>query len=204
MGDGGRGHGVWLIAHRGWSIVWQRWGRKEGEWRRGWQGVQWRILDRGRRGGGGGHHLGQVCDGAEFRIQLFFLFSLESEPLPPPEQGAVLEHLDGLGVECPVGALARPVWSPGNLDEAVIEAEIVSEGVLPPLRVLPVIRKPLHDELVNLRQRQHPLGAVVEGHGCQGDVGVGGLAVTVSLAAGSRHLDCLLYCPVDACVICVM
>ena len=92
-------------------------------------------------------------------------------------------------MKCPVGALARPVWSPRNLDEAVIEAKIVSEGVLPPLCVLPVIWKPLHDKLVDLGEGQHPLGAVIEGHGGQGDVGVGGLAVTIRLAGRSRHLD---------------
>ena len=52
-------------------------------------------------------------------------------------------------MKSPVSSFARSVWSPGDLDEAVIEAEVVSETVLPPLSVLAVIWKVVHDELVN-------------------------------------------------------
>ena len=39
---------------------------------------------------------------------------------------------------------------------------------------------------------------MVEGHGGQGDVGVGGLAVTVTVTAGSRHGDhCVMYLVAD-------
>ena len=62
------------------------------------------------------------------------IFVVEPEPLPAPEQGAVLKHGDGLGMESPEGALAPLDTSmstsnstsisgiPGHLDEAVIEA----------------------------------------------------------------------------------
>ena len=52
-------------------------------------------------------------------------------------------------MQCPVCSLARPVRSPGDLDEAIIEAEIVTERVLPSLSVLAIVRKVVHDELVN-------------------------------------------------------
>ena len=87
----------------------------------------------GVTGGRGGHrgHPGHGVQGAQLCLQGLLLLLLESEPLPPPEQGTVFEHLDCLGVECPVGALARPRGVAGDLDKAVVEAEIVSEGVLP-------------------------------------------------------------------------
>ena len=46
-----------------------------------------------------------------------------------------------LGGECPVGPLARSVWSPGDLDEAIVEAEIVTERVLPSLGVLAIVER---------------------------------------------------------------
>ena len=110
-----------------------------------------------RRAGARRHHLGQVGDGAELRLQGVLLLPVQLEPLPPPEQRAVLKHLNGFRMKSPVGTLARPIWPPGNLDEAVIEAEIVSERVLPPLRVLPVVGERVHDELVDLGEGQHPL-----------------------------------------------
>ena len=53
-------------------------------------------------------------------------------------------------MESPVGALARPVRPSRDLDEAVVEAEVVPEGVLPALGVLPVVREVVLDELVDL------------------------------------------------------
>ena len=76
----------------------------------------------------------------------------ELESLSPPEQRSVLEHGDGFGVEGPVGALAGPVGTPGDLDEAVVEAEVVPQAVLPPLGVLSVVGEVVHDELVNITE----------------------------------------------------
>ena len=78
-------------------------------------------------------------------------------------------------MESPVGALARPVRPSRDLDEAVVEAEVVPEGVLPALGVLPVVREVVHDELVDLGEGQHSLLTVVEGHCSECYVGVGGL-----------------------------
>ena len=75
----------------------------------------------------------------------------ELEPLPPPEEGSVLEHGDCLRVEGPVGPLPGPVGPPGDLDEAVVEGEVVTKRVLPPLGVLAVVGEVVHDELVDVR-----------------------------------------------------
>jgi len=54
------------------------------------------------------------------------------EPLAAPQERSVLEHVQGVGVQGPVRALARLVWSPGNLHETVVERQVVSQRVLPP------------------------------------------------------------------------
>ena len=87
----------------------------------------------------------------------------------------------------PVSAFPRPVGPPGDFDETVVEAKVVSQGVLPSLGVASVVGKPLDDEPIDLAEGQHFVGRAPDGHGCQGDVGVGGLLVPVRLPAGSRH-----------------
>ena len=138
-------------------------------------------------GGRGRGHAGHGVQGGELRLQGLLLLLLQAEPLPPPQQGSVLEHGDGLGVEGPVGALAGTGGVAGDLDEAVVEAEVVAKGVLPAGRVGFVVGEPVHDELVDVGQGQHPLGGVVDGHGREGDVGVGRLGVAVTVAAWSGH-----------------
>ena len=91
-------------------------------------------------------------------------------------------------MECPVGAFAGAVGAPRDLDEAVVEAEIVSQGVLPPLRVLAVVGEVVHDELVDVGERQHLFGRVPQRHGRQGDVRVGRLLVAVRISGGAWHL----------------
>ena len=78
-------------------------------------------------------------------------------------------------MESPIGSLAWPVRPSWDLDEAVVEAEVVPERVLPALGVLPVVREVVHDELVDLGEGEHPLLTVVEGHRGECYVGVGGL-----------------------------
>ena len=90
-------------------------------------------------------------------------------------------------MESPVGALAWPVRPSRDLDEAVVETEVVPEGVLPALGVFPVVREIVHDELVDLGERKHPLLAMVEGHCSECYVGVGGLRVPVGLPGRPWH-----------------
>ena len=65
----------------------------------------------------------------------------------------------------------------------------MSEGILPAVCVVLVIWEAFHDELVDLRDGQHSLWRVVDGHGGQGNVRVGRLRVPVHLPVGRpRHL----------------
>lgn len=68
-------------------------------------------------------------------------------------------------MEGPVGPLARPVRTPGDFDEAIIKAEVVSQRILPSLCVLAIVGEVIHDELVDVREGKHPLWGVPEGHG---------------------------------------
>ena len=104
-----------------------------------------------------------------------------------PQKAPVLEHAPGVGVEGPVGALAGSVRSAGHFDEAVVEAQIVTERILPTFGVFTVEGKTVHDELVNVCQGQHPLRGALDGHGGERDVGVGRFLFAVRVAAGSWH-----------------
>lgn len=55
----------------------------------------------------------------------------------------------------PIRSLPWPVWPSGDLDEAVIEGEIMSQTVLPSLGVVTVEREFVHDELVDVGKREH-------------------------------------------------
>lgn len=104
------------------------------------------------------------------------------EPLLPSEVATVFKHVPGIGVQRPEGALPGLVRSPGDLQEAVIEAEGVPDGVLPTLLVLTVEGKQVHDELVNLTKGQHFARRVLNGHRDQADVRVRGLGVGIAAA----------------------
>ena len=65
----------------------------------------------------------------------------------------------------------------GYFEEALVEAEVVSDGVLPALLVVAVVREVLHDELVDLAQCHPFLGAAADRHHDQGVVGKRGLLV---------------------------
>lgn len=54
-----------------------------------------------------------------------------------------------------------------HLDEAAVERQVVSDGVLPGSLVGAVVGEPLHDELVDARQGDALLGALLDGHGYQ-------------------------------------
>ena len=111
------------------------------------------------------------------------LFSLRAlEPLLSSEVATVFKHVTGIGVQRPEGPLPGLVGGPGDLQEAVVEAERVSDGVLPTLLVLTVEGKQVHDELVNLTKGQHFARRVLNGHRDQADVGVGGLGVGIAAA----------------------
>ena len=104
------------------------------------------------------------------------------EALLAPQVAPVLEHVARVRVQRPVAAFARPVRGSRDLDEAVVEGERVADGVLPALLVLAVEGEEVHDELVDLAERAHLVGRLLDGHGDEGDVGVGRLGVRVGAA----------------------
>lgn len=90
-----------------------------------------------------------------------------SEAFATPQKAAVLEHAEGLRMQGPVRSFAGFVGMTRNLDEAIVEAEIMSQGVLPALRVDPIVREAIGDEFVNVTQRQHLFRGTPDGHGRQ-------------------------------------
>ena len=56
------------------------------------------------------------------------------EPLPSPEKGSIVEHVVAVWVKAPVAALAWLLVVPRNLHEALVQRQVVSDGVLPTLR----------------------------------------------------------------------
>lgn len=94
------------------------------------------------------------------------------EPLPAPQKAATLKHVLRIGVQRPVVALPGSPGFPRDLDEAVVQRQVVADGVLPLLGVVSVEGEPLGDELVDPPQRQLAVGGVGDGHGDESDVAV--------------------------------
>ena len=82
-------------------------------------------------GAGGGHHLWPLV------------------PLPPPQEGAIVKHVLGQGVQGPEVPLAGVTRLPRDLDKAVIETEVVADRVLPLGELFLVIRKSVLDKLTD-------------------------------------------------------
>ena len=93
------------------------------------------------------------------------------ETTSPPQVGSVVEHVVRVGIERPIGSLARLLVVPRHLDETFVERQIMADRVLPALLVLPVVGEAIHDELVDPVQRDLLLRSrALDGHGDQGDV----------------------------------
>lgn len=95
-------------------------------------------------------------------------------PLPPPIV-AVLKHIQALGVQRPVAAFTGPTLLSGHLNKAVVEGEVVADGVLPALLVVVIKGEPVHDELVDAAERCALLRCALDGHGDERNVTVGRL-----------------------------
>lgn len=117
------------------------------------------------------------------------------EALPAAQKAAVLKHVSAARVQSPEAALPRLVGPAGDFDEAVVERKVVAQRVLPALSVLPVVREPVHDELVDVTEGEHLLRTALDGHGRQGDVGVRWLLVTVRVPPRARHGSEEALCP---------
>ena len=82
----------------------------------------------------------------------------------------------------PKGALAGLVRSSRHFHETIVKAERMPDGILPALLILSVEREQVHDELIDLRQRKHLAGRVLDSHCYQTDVGIGRFRVGVTPA----------------------
>ena len=103
------------------------------------------------------------------------LLVLGSLSLPP----ARVELRASLGTCIHEARSQRPVvtlpWRVGlvarDLHEALVEREVVANGVLPAASVVAVEGEVVHNVVVDLVQRQLPLGRALYGHGDERDVG---------------------------------
>lgn len=100
--------------------------------------------------------------------------------------------LRGAGVEHPVVALAGVVVMPGHLDETLVQAQIVSDGVLPALLVVPVEGIVAHDVLVDAVECEPLVGGRLDGHHNERVVTIGWLRVFRSLSFGAHAVRLLL------------
>ena len=107
---------------------------------------------------------------------LFFLLQhvLLLEPPPPPQEAPVFEHVIRVRVQGPIAALSGFLIVAGHLDKTLVEGQIVPDAVLPALLVVSVKGKPLHDKLVNPIQGHLLVRRVLDSHGDERDVAVGG------------------------------
>lgn len=107
------------------------------------------------------------------------LAALDLEALLATQVTPVLEHVARVRVQRPERAFAGLVGRARHLDEAVVEAETVSNAVLPSLLVLSIVWKQVHDELIDLGQGQHFRRRILNGHRDQRNVTVRRLRVRV-------------------------
>ena len=99
------------------------------------------------------------------------------ESISPPKEASIAEHVSAGRVQGPVVTLASRADLPGDLDEAVIQTEVVPDGVLPRRPPLAVVRKVFDDVLADVTQCQHIAWGLRDGHGNQRNVRIGRLGV---------------------------
>lgn len=105
---------------------------------------------------------------------------LTFKPLLAAQVTSILKHVPRLGVQSPERAFSRLVRRPGNFHEAVVEAERVTDRILPALLVLPVVWEQVHDELIDFGQSQHFGIGLLDGHCDQADVRVRRLCMRIA------------------------
>ncbi len=132
--------------------------------------------------------LGSAAAILRLRRALFGRFLLQLEALLATQVAAVLEHVPGIGMKRPVGALAGLVGGTCHFDEAIVEGQRVADGVLPALLVLAVIWEQIHDPLVDFVERQHLAVGLLDGHRDEGYVGVRWLGVGQRATVRLWHL----------------
>lgn len=95
--------------------------------------------------------------------------------LPASQKATVVEHVFRERVQGPIIALSRIAGLARNLDEAIVERQVVPDGVLPGGKLVVIIGEAGHDELADAAQRQLLLRRLQDRHGDESDVRVGWL-----------------------------
>ena len=113
-------------------------------------------------------------------LALCFLFKAS----PSTYIAAIVEHVIALRIKGPIGSLTGSLIIPCDLDKAIIQRQIVSDTILPPLLILAVVRKAVHDKLVDAVQGNPSVRGVLDRHGNQGDVAVWWLDHVFATAMG--------------------
>lgn len=85
-------------------------------------------------------------------------------PAPELPRRASNEDVLAAGVQHPVVPFARVVEVTRHFHETLIEAQVVPDGVLPPLPVLSVVWKVVHDEFIDAVEREPSLRALADRH----------------------------------------
>lgn len=117
-------------------------------------------------------------------LLLFALGILLLEAAAATQERSVVKHVVGVRVQSPVAALSWLLIIPGHLHKALVQTEIVANGVLPALLVVPVVRESVHDVLVDAVESHFLVRSILDGHCDEGDVGVGGLHHLLVLVMG--------------------
>lgn len=100
--------------------------------------------------------LGDVVESQAVHHAVHGLQRLALAPKTPgsPSEGAFLEHKLASWVDSPVVALARPTEAFGQLNEALVQGQVVTHGVLPSLVGAPEKREAALQELVYFTESQ--------------------------------------------------
>ena len=104
--------------------------------------------------------------------------------IPSAQEAPVLEHFRAGRVEFPEVSLPRGAVLSGHLYEAVVEAEVVSDRVLPRRPALAVVGELLDDVVADFAQSEHLVGGLGDGHCDEGNVGVRWLDVVLVALRG--------------------
>ena len=99
--------------------------------------------------------------------------------LPSSQEGSIIKHILSLGIQGPEVSFTRIARLSWHFDETVIETKIMSNGVLPLRKPLPVVWKPFLDKFTNAIECQPSVGSLDYCHGYESNVGVWRFIITI-------------------------
>lgn len=109
--------------------------------------------------------------------------------IAPSQKAPIFEHFGAGRVEFPEISFPGGSVLPRHLDEAIVQTEVMSDGILPRWPALSVIRKLLDDVVADFSQSEHFVRGLRDGHGYEGNVGVRRFdVVLIALRDGSSLL----------------